>query len=278
MTLTRTASGTRGAPAKAMGGITRSRVGRVVLQLILPIALVWAWWWTSRDSTSYFWPPLSDVIASIREDWLFDQFMTDLVPSLVRFTLGYLLAVIAGIAAGTLIGLLPRLRRATTPVTEFVRAIPPPLLLPFAIVTLGVGDLSKVIVIALGAVWPVLLNTVDGVRGVDRLTVDMARSFGLGPWRRVFNVILPGASPQITVGMRIGLAVALILMIISEMVGSTNGLGFRVLDAQRSFDSAGTYGGVIVIGVVGLIVNAGFLAAEARIMRWYRGSRGLVDG
>jgi ABC-type nitrate/sulfonate/bicarbonate transport system permease component len=256
--------------------MTRSSTGRIVLQL-LPIALIWVWWWTSRGSTSYFWPPLTEIIESIRSDWLFDQFMTDLVPSLVRFTLGYLLAVAVGIAAGTLIGLLPRLRRATTPVTEFVRAIPPPLLLPFAIVTLGIGDLSKVVVIALGAVWPVLLNTVDGVRGVDRLTVDMARSFGLGPWRRVFNVILPGASPKITVGMRIGLAVALILMIISEMVGSTNGLGFRVLDAQRSFDSASTYGGVIVIGIVGLIVNAGFLAAEARIMRWYRGSRGLLD-
>jgi ABC-type nitrate/sulfonate/bicarbonate transport system permease component len=78
--------------------------------------------------------------------------------------------------------------------------------------------------------------------------------------------------------MRTGLAVALILMIISEMVGSTNGLGFRVLDAQRSFDSAGTYGGVIVIGVVGLIVNAGFLFVESRVMWWYRGSRGLLDG
>lgn len=277
MTLTRTVSGARRAPSRAMRGATRSRTGRIVLQLLLPIALVVIWWWTSRGSTSYFWPPLTDIVASIRSDWLFDQFTTDLIPSLVRFTLGYLLAVAAGIAAGTLIGLLPRLRRATTPVTEFVRAIPPPLLLPFAIVTLGVGDLSKVVVIALGAVWPVLLNTVDGVRGVDQLTVDMARSFGLGAWRRVFNVILPGASPQITVGMRIGLAVALILMIISEMVGSTNGLGFRVLEAQRSFDSAGTYGGVIVIGIVGLIVNAGFLAAEARIMRWYRGSRGLID-
>lgn len=278
MTVSRIGSGARRAQGTAMGGLTRSRVGRIVLQLLLPTALVLAWWWTSRGSTSYFWPPLTDVIGSIRSDWLFDQFMTDLVPSLVRFTLGYFLAVGVGIAAGTLIGLLPRLRRATSPVTEFVRAIPPPLLLPFVIVTLGIGDFSKVVVIALGAVWPVLLNTVDGVRSVDRLTVDMARSFGLGPLRRIVHVILPGASPQITVGMRIGLAVALILMIISEMVGSTNGLGFRVLDAQRSFDSAGTYGGVIVIGIVGLIVNAGFLVAEARIMRWYRGSRGLLDG
>lgn len=258
--------------------MTQSRSVRLLLQLLLPVGLVLAWWWTSRGSTSFFWPPLTAILDSIRADWLFEQFWTDLVPSLVRFTVGYLLAAVLGVAAGALIGLMPRLRRATTPVTEFVRAIPPPLLLPFAIVTLGIGNLSKIVVIALGAVWPILLNTVDGVRGVDRLTVDMARSFGLGPWQRLVRVVLPGASPKITVGMRTGLAVALILMIISEMVGSTNGLGFRVLDAQRSFDSAGTYGGVIVIGVVGLVVNAGFLAAESRIMRWYRGSRGLLDG
>lgn len=257
--------------------MTRTRAGRILLQLVLPVALVAAWWWTSRDSTSFFWPPLQRIVESIRADWLFDQFTTDLVPSLIRFSVGYFLAVAVGIAAGAMIGLLPRLRRASTPVTEFVRAIPPPLLLPFAIVTLGIGNVSKIVVIALGAVWPILLNTVDGVRGVDSLTIDMARSFGLGPWQRVTRVILPAASPKITVGMRTGLAVALILMIISEMVGSTNGLGFRVLDAQRSFDSAGTYGGVIVIGVVGLVVNAGFLAAEARIMHWYRGSRGLLD-
>lgn len=257
--------------------MTRTRAGRILLQLLLPVALVAAWWWTSRDSMSFFWPPLPRIVESIRADWLFDQFATDLVPSLIRFAVGYLLAVGVGIAAGASIGLLPRLRRATTPVTEFVRAIPPPLLLPFAIVTLGIGNVSKIVVIALGAVWPILLNTVDGVRGVDSLTIDMARSFGLGPWQRVTRVILPGASPKITVGMRTGLAVALIMMIISEMVGSTNGLGFRVLDAQRSFDSAGTYGGVIVIGVVGLVVNAGFLAAEGRIMGWYRGSRGLLD-
>lgn len=257
--------------------MTRTTWGRVALQVPLPILLVLAWWVTSRDASSFFWPPLEQIVISIREDWLFAQFASDLVPSLARFTAGYVLATVVGIAGGVWIGVSPRLRQAVTPVTEFLRAIPPPLLLPFVIVTLGVGTLSKIVVIALGAVWPVLLNTVDGARGVDHLTVDMARSYGLGRWQRLRWIVLPGASPKITVGMRTGLAVALILMIISEMVGSTNGLGFRVLAAQRSFDSAGTYGGVIVIGIVGLVVNAGFLVVEGRVMRWYRGSRGQLD-
>ena len=248
---------------------------RLVLQLVVPAALVALWWATSADSTSFFYPPLADIVGSLREDWLFEQVTTDLLPSLVRFTAGYLLAAISGIGLETLIGLSRRLRMATQPVTEFLRAIPPTLLLPFAIVTVGIGNDSKILVIALGSMWPVLLNTIDGVRGVDPEMLDMARSFRIGRRMRVFRVIIPAASPKITVGLRTALSVALILMIISEMQGSTNGLGFQVLRAQRSFDSAGTYAGVVVIGIVGLIVNIGFVAVESRIMRWHRGARGL---
>jgi ABC-type nitrate/sulfonate/bicarbonate transport system permease component len=257
--------------------VTRSWPGRLALQLVLPAALIALWWWTSESSTSIYYPPLSRVLDSLQEDWIFEQVGTDLVPSLGRFTAGYAIAAASGIVAGTLIGLAPRVRQASQPVTEFVRSIPPPLLLPFALAVWGLGNASKIAVIALGSVWPVLLNTIDGVRGVDRETLDMAHSFGLGRRMRITHVILPAASPKIAVGMRTALSVALILMVISEMVGSTNGLGFQVLSAQRSFDVPGTYAGVIVIGVVGLVVNLGFLVAEGWIMRWHRGARGLLD-
>jgi ABC-type nitrate/sulfonate/bicarbonate transport system permease component len=248
----------------------------LALQLVVPIGLVALWWWTSADSTSIYFPPLSRVVESLQDDWLFEQVGSDLLPSLGRFTAGYVITVAVGIALGTLIGLAPRLRRASRPVVEFLRSIPPPLMLPFALVVLGIGNDSKIAVIVLGSVWPVLLNTIDGIRGVDPQMLDMARSFGIGRRARVTRVMLPGASPQIAVGMRTALSVALILMIISEMQASTNGLGFQVLNAQRSFDTAGTYAGVIVIGVVGLIVNLGFIVVESRILRWHRGARGLL--
>jgi ABC-type nitrate/sulfonate/bicarbonate transport system permease component len=257
--------------------VTRSWPGRLALQLVLPAALIALWWWTSESSTSIYYPPLSRVLESLQEDWIFEQVGTDLLPSLGRFTAGYIIAAAAGIVVGTLIGLAPRVRQASQPVSEFVRSIPPPLLLPFALAVFGLGNSSKIAVIALGSVWPVLLNTIDGVRGVDTETLDMARGFGLGRRMRITHVILPAASPKIAVGMRTALSVALILMVISEMVGSTNGLGFQVLSAQRSFDVPGTYAGVIVIGVVGLVVNVGFLVAEGWIMRWHRGARGLLD-
>lgn len=262
-------------------GATAQWLGRLLLQLVLPVTLVWLWWVTSANSTSYSYPPLSRVVDKLRDDWwgwpLTDRVTGDLIPSLTRFSLGYLLAVVAGIAAGTALGLMPRTRKAAEPVTEFLRAIPPPLLLPFAIVTFGTTNASKVVVIALGSVWVILLNTIDGVRGVDPQLLDTAAAFRVPRRRQITRIVLPAASPQIAVGMRTGLAVGLIMMIISEMRGSTNGLGFQVLSAQRSFDTAGMFAGIIVIGVVGLVVNLGFVLAENRIMRWYRGARGLAD-
>ena len=108
-----------------------------MLQLVVPVALVALWWQTSEDSTSFFYPPLSRIVESLQEDWIFEQVGTDLMPSLARFTVGYLIAAAAGIALGTLIGLAPRVRRAGQPVMEFLRSIPPPLLLPFVLVVVG---------------------------------------------------------------------------------------------------------------------------------------------
>jgi ABC-type nitrate/sulfonate/bicarbonate transport system permease component len=255
------------------GRVVGSLLGRLALSLVLPVALVGLWWWTSENSSEIFYPPLSRIVERLRDDWVWDQVGTDLLPSLGRFTAGYVVAVVAGIALGTVVGLAPRVRAATQPVVEFLRSIPPPLILPFALVVMGRGNDSKIAVIAIGSVWPVLLNTVDGVRGVDPQMLDMARSFGIGRRTQVARLMLPAASPKIAVGMRTALSIALILMVISEMQGAANGLGFQVREAQRSFDAAGTYAGVIVIGIVGLIVNLGFLVVEGWIMRWHRGAR-----
>jgi sulfonate transport system permease protein len=255
-----------------------ARLGRPALQLVLPVGLVVLWWWTSRDSTSYLFPPLTEIVGSLRDEWLRTRLSSDVWPSLRRLGLGYLIAVVIGVGAGTTIGLAPRLRRATQPVTEFVRSIPSPLLFPVALVLFGIGDGSKVALIALGSVWPILLNTVDGVRGVDPQVLDVARIFRFGRWRRVTRVVLPAAGPKIAAGLRIGLSVALLLVVVSEMRGGTDGLGFRIRSDQRSFDTASSYAGIVVIGTIGLAVNLAFVAAERRVMRWHRGVRGRLDG
>ena len=171
------------------------------------------------------------------DTWVFERVGSDVVPSLLRLSAGYAIAVVVAIAVGIPLGLNPTARRAAAPIVEFLRAIPPPALLPLAIVVIGVGNAMKVLIIAFVCLWPVLLNTIDGIRGhrpdAQRHHARLRRP---RPRPRLRLVTLPAAAPQIFAGMRTSLSLAVILMVISEMVASTNGIGFFVLQSQRSFD------------------------------------------
>ena len=179
---------------------------------------------------------------------MFERVGSDVVPSLVRLGLGYAIACFVAIALGLALGLSRPLRRALDPVVQFLRSIPPPALLPFGILVLGVGNSMKVFIIAFVCVWPVLLNTIDGVAGVDPTLRETARVYGIGARDRVLRVMLPAAAPQIFAGMRTSLSLALILMVISEMVASTNGIGYFVLQSQRSFAIPEMWSGILLLG------------------------------
>jgi len=254
------------------------RVLGVVLELSVPILVLVAWGVWSAGSTTYYYPPLTDILETFRDTWVFERVGSDVVPSLLRMGAGYAIAVLAGVAVGLLLGLSRRSRRAAAPIIEFLRAIPPPALLPFAILVIGVGTSMKVFIIAFVCVWPILLNTLDGVGGVDPTLRDTTRVYGISKRDRVLRVMLPAAGPQIFAGMRTSLSLALILMVISEMVASTNGIGYFVLQSQRSFDIPEMWSGILLIGIIGYFLNAVFLLVERRVLRWHRGSRASALG
>lgn len=256
----------------------RHRLGLIALEVWVPAALVVAWWLSSANSTSVYFPPLRNILQSFRNAWLFSQFGSEVVPSLVRFALGTLIAVVAGVLVGTTIGLMPTVHRALNPFIDFFRSLPMPALLPMAIVFLGIGNSMKISIIAFGAVWPVLLNAIDGARGVDQLQLDMSQVYGLSRKQRVFKVILPSASPQIFVGVRLALAIGLILMVVSEMVASTNGLGYYVLQNQQTFSIPQMWSGIILLGLIGYVINFLFLLCERRVLAWHAGWRATAQG
>jgi ABC-type nitrate/sulfonate/bicarbonate transport system permease component len=200
----------------------------------------------------------------------------DLVPSVARLAGGYSLAVVVGVVAGIALGLSRRARIASEPVVEFLRALPAPALIPFALLLFGTGTNSKVFIIALGTVWPILLNTIDGVRGLESQQLDMARSYRIPTSSTLLHIILPAASPRIFAGMRTSLSIGIILMVISEMVASANGLGYFILQSQRGFEIPEMWTGIVVIGVLGYALNWLFLRVEARVLFWHRGARGLL--
>jgi ABC-type nitrate/sulfonate/bicarbonate transport system permease component len=249
------------------------RVLLVAVEVITPlvaVALLWAW---TSGAQSYYYPPLGDVLSAFADTWLFERVREDVVPSLVRVGAGYAIAVVLGISLGVLLGLQRTLRRMTSPVIEFLRAIPAPALIPFSILVLGVEDDSKIFLIAIVCVFPILLNTIDGVAGVEPTVLDTADVYRVRPLDRLRYVVLPAAAPQIFAGMRTSLSLSLILMVISEMVASSNGIGYFILQSQRSFAITEMWSGIVLLGLLGYLFNALFTVVERRVLAWHAGAR-----
>jgi ABC-type nitrate/sulfonate/bicarbonate transport system permease component len=257
----------------------RTATRRVLFAVALPAVLVTAWWVLTAGSTDPFWPPLSTIVQAFPGTWTWDMVTQNVLPSLARLGTGYLLAVLLGIAAGTMIGLSPVLRALTEPTLEFFRAIPPPVLLPVIALFAGyTGSTSKIITIALGCLWPVLLNTVEGVRAVDEVLMDAARCYHLRRRTVLFQVVVRGASPQTAAGARQALSLAVILMVISELFGADHGLGAAVVQFQRSFAIPEMWTGIIVLGLLGVLLSAVFRIIEHYTLAWYRGLRDADRG
>ncbi|MHA6619087.1 ABC transporter permease [Pseudonocardia sp. DLS-67] len=252
---------------------TWRRVRLILLELAVPVVVVAAWWVWSANADNFYFPALSEILRTFGDTWVFERVGSDVLPSLARLGAGFGIAVVVSIPLGTVLGLSTAARRVTEPIVEFVRAIPPPALLPFAILVLGVGDAMKVFIIALVGLWPILLNTIDGVRGVDHTMLETARVYGVRGVERLRRVIWPAALPQIFAGMRTSLSLALILMVISEMVASTSGIGYFILQSERSFDIPEMWSGIVLLGLLGYLLNAAFGLVERKVLRWHRGAR-----
>jgi ABC-type nitrate/sulfonate/bicarbonate transport system permease component len=249
--------------------VIRNRITDWALALVLPVLLLVAYDGWARTADDFFFPPLSEIGGTFADEWLFTRIPTDLLPSLVRMLAGFALAVLIGVALGTLLGFSRTLSTALDPVLQFLRALPPPALIPVSLLVFGAGDGAKVFLIALGAVWPVLLNTVDGVRGVDRTALDMARSYRVPAHARLTRLVLPAALPRIFAGARTALGIAIILMVVSELIGADNGVGYVVQLAQRGFDIPEMWAGTVLLGLLGFSANALFVAVERRVLHWH---------
>ncbi|WP_034720832.1 ABC transporter permease [Intrasporangium chromatireducens] len=255
-----------------------SIVRRAVLALGLPVVLVAAWWFATEGSQSFFWPPLRDILGTFAETWWPDRIMGDVVPSLLRLLVGFAIAFVLGVGLGVAIGKSRALRAYLEPVLEFFRAIPPPVLVPILILFFGIFNTMKVVVIVTGCIWPILLNTVEGVRSLDEVLIDTSKIYRLSRRARLWYNILPGASPQIFAGARQALSVGIILMVISEMFAASNGIGFTIIQFQRTFAIPQMFSGIIVLGLLGVALALVFRLVETRILRWYLGLRAAQRG
>lgn len=260
-------------------GVLRS----FAVRYALGIALVIVWEYAARRAGSIFFPPPSEILQGAAALWLSgppsrlflsDGVFHDILPSLLRVLAGWSLAVAVGVLLGILIGRSPNLSDFVNPTLQFLRAVPGPALIPVFILLLGTESTMRVTLIAFGSVWPILLNTIEGTRTVDPLQLDTAQAFRLPRHARLRRIVLPAAMPKIFAGMRVSLSLAVILMVVSELVASTNGIGYRIQNAQIMFLLTDMWCGIVLLALLGYTLNWLFLKFEDRVLGWHRGARG----
>ena len=234
--------------------------------------IVWEAAARAHHDLAVHFPPASAVLRALAGIAWSGELATHALASLRRFAEGYALAAVLAVGGGLALGLSRRLHALVEPLIELLRPMPSVVIIPVAILFLGIGDQMKIAVTVYACSWPILLNTIDGVRSVDRMLVATAATFRLSPWQRFWKVMLPAASPQIVTGLRVSLAIALVLVTTSEMVVSNDGLGYYVLDLQRSFQMAEMYAAVVALGLIGYALNRVFLFVDSRVMGWHRGA------
>lgn len=265
-----------GKRAKGRPG-TGSRMTRKLrvfaIELWLPVLVVLVWWLLTAGSTSFYFPSLSTILGRARQIWTWDGLATYLYPSLANLAIGFAVALVLGILLGTLFGLMPRLYRAFWLVLEVTRATPHIVLVPLAIMFLGVGSSQKIVLIAIASIWPILLGTADGIREIDPMTRDINRIYRIPARVWVPQVMIPAALPKVLAGTRVSVSVAVSMMVGSELFASTSGIGYFVLRTRETSAVTDLWTAIVVIGLVGYAVNLLQTLVEHYLLRWHRGLR-----
>jgi ABC-type nitrate/sulfonate/bicarbonate transport system permease component len=220
------------------------------------------------------WPPVTRIFQAWFEHLIDGSLISNLLATLWRQMLGYWLAVVLGVGVGLAMGYYRIAYNLMEPLIEIFRPVPGPAYLPVLVLFVGIGDEMKVVLILVASLFPILLNTYSGVRAIDPVQLDTARTLGLTTFQTLREIVLPAALPQILTGMRISLAISLILAILSEMIVSNNGLGYFTLLAERTFEVPDMYAGIFTLAMLGYVLNRLFLLGEARLIRWHQESSG----
>jgi NitT/TauT family transport system permease protein len=251
------------------GKVTDSRFTGAIL--VAGIFLLWEILSRAGLVNSVFFPPFSKVATTLARMLVTPETWHNVGSTLLRGLIGYSIGCSVGIPAGIIMGRSRRAYCLFEPLTEMLRPIPSAAVIPVAILFLGIGDGMKIFVVAFACLWPVLINSLDGVRGIDPVLIETGKTFDLSRREFLFKIVIPAASPQFVTGMRISLAIALILAVTVEMIAGSNGIGFSILDAERSFHFSEMYAGIAMIGAVGYSANLIFVRLSDRVVRWHKG-------
>jgi NitT/TauT family transport system permease protein len=231
-----------------------------------PTAVI-AKWWEYLLPTEAFDPSRSGYLA-----WCFSgEMLRDAYASMYRVVVGFLVGGALAIPLGLLMGANDRIYKLFNPLIQVLRPIPPIAFIPLSILWFGLGNPPAIFLIVIGAFFPMLMNTIAGVRHVDSIYIRAARSMGASQTTMFLRVMLPAATPYILTGARIGVGTAFIVVIVAEMIAVNNGLGYRILEAREFFWSDKIIAGMFTIGLLGLAIDTGMNRLNNYLLKWHRG-------
>jgi sulfonate transport system permease protein len=243
---------------------------------LLPVLLLGAWV-ASTSALRLFSPsqlPGPALVArTLGELVQSGEIQRHLAASVARVALGFAAGALLGAALATLVGLSRRAERLLEPTLQALRAIPSLAWVPFLLLWLGIGELPKVVLVAIGAFFPVYVNAAAGIRGVDRRLLEVGRLHGLSGARLARRIVLPAASPAVLTGLRLGLNQAWLFLVAAELIAASRGLGFLLLDGQNSTRADVMVVAIALLALLGKLTDQGLRGVEQRLLGWSDGYR-----
>ena len=266
---------TLGEDDKGLTGIARfsaSAIGRRTVRVLSPLILVLIWEIAARIGLvdTRFFPSPSAIISVGEQMIVSGELMTHVSISLQRIVIGFVLGAVSGVLIGIAMGLWRPMRDIIEPLVDATFPIPKIAILPLFIMIFGLGEESKYAIIATLVIYLVLINSASGVQNIDRIYLDVGKNFGASRRLVFVDIALPGALPTILAGLKLGMGVALLVIVSAEFVGAKSGIGFLIWTSWQVFEVEKMYVGLVVSALLGLAMAVGLDWLEKRLIPWKR--------
>lgn len=254
----------------------KNRGKGIVLSIIIPIIVLISWYIVTANGSmsSAILPRISTVIDSFISQIKSGQLIDDLLISLGRVLKGYIIATILGIALGTIMGMSKTANSVFSLTLNTIRQIPMMAWIPLIILWCGIGETSKVVIIVLGAFFPIMVNTMSGIKSTPKGYVELSHLYKLSKLRTFTKVYLPHAIPQIFVGLKLGLGISWMAVVAAELVAASSGIGFRISDARSLMQPDVVIVGMITIGIIGILMDKLLVVISKKATPWIKENRG----
>jgi NitT/TauT family transport system permease protein len=256
--------------APAAGSRMSARTRDRLLSIISPLALLVVWELCARFGfiDTRFFPAPSSILETMYEMLRTGELLRHIAISMQRLVLGALFGALPALVLGIGMGLSRPLRAIFDPLISATYPIPKSAILPLALLVFGLGEGSKVFMVAIGVFFPVAINTTTGVREINRIYLDVGQNFKASAWDTFWTIALPGALPMIMTGFKLGIGIALVLIAIAEMVGAKSGIGYLIWSAWNTFAVEQMYVGLFVIAIIGFLLTIALNEIERLVIPW----------